>query len=193
MQPSATAERTSLGSIAKRLPQRRNGRIAADASQGHCGGRGYVAIGILQPPDEAIDRPRVAANSQGIDHADQEPAVQLAGSRPQGIVGRAVGNDLQGDACPSGKFRVGKQGRQGRHGFAVANDRQPLAGQGLFGRRRIAAKQVDEFLLFDGDVGLWGICRLGGLFGRIGLRAQGDDKCQEYKGSKVLHDGAPVQ
>ena len=164
-----------LGLDRQRMPQRGHGRRAADVAQGHRGGRGHGGIGILQPRDQAIDRLRVAANPQRIDHADQEPAVQLAGGRPQGVVGRGVGDDFQGDAGPGGKFRAGEQRRQGRHGLAVADDRQPLAGQGLFGRRGVTAKHRDEFLLLVGRIGL------GGLIGGVGLCVQGEDECQEWK------------
>ena len=102
-----------LGLDRQRMPQGGYGRLAADVPQGHRGGRGHVAIGILQPRDQSIDRLRVAANSERIDHADQEPAVQLAGGRPQGIVGRGAGNDFQGDARPGGKLRAGKQAPPG--------------------------------------------------------------------------------
>ena len=75
---------------------------------------------------EAVDRLGVAADADRVDHADQQPALQLAHGLAQRVVGGRIGNRLQGDPRPGGKFLVGQQRRQGRHGV-LACRRWPVA------------------------------------------------------------------
>ena len=56
MQPSAAAERTPAGASAGACFQGLDGRLAADAAQGHGRGRSHLGVGVGQPGDEA-DRP----------------------------------------------------------------------------------------------------------------------------------------
>ena len=61
--------------------------------------------------DQAVNGLRVAADAEGVDHADQQPALHLAQRLAQGIAGGRIGNRLQGDSRRGGEILVGQQSR----------------------------------------------------------------------------------
>jgi hypothetical protein len=64
------------GCVRERVAQRFHRGVVADLSERHRGGRGHQGIRVLQPVGQQLDRRRVAAHADGVDHADQEPPLQ---------------------------------------------------------------------------------------------------------------------
>ena len=72
----------------------------ADSAQGHRRGGRDIGIGILEFASQFADRFGVTANSDRVDGADQEPALQLGNGRSQRGIGCRAGDGFKGDTRP---------------------------------------------------------------------------------------------
>ena len=180
MQPSATAERTPSGAVASDASRAWAAASPPIRPSAKALDRSHVRVGILQPRDQGVDGLRVAADAERIDHAHQQPALQLAQGLAQGGIRRFAGDRFQGDPRPGRKLLVRQERGQGRHRLLFPADRQVFAGDGLFRGGRGGFEDVDQL----------GLIVFGGAADAAGHG--GREHGQDRQGVYALH-GGPLQ
>ena len=67
----------------------------ADPPQRHGSRRCDIGVFVLQSPGQELDSPRIAADTDRIDRADQQSSFERLARLPQRFVGRLAGNHFQ--------------------------------------------------------------------------------------------------